>query len=58
MIAAGSVHCISSTTTIDLFSSHVLLSHLRPRDATLGNSFFEMSSYVRAHVRITCEKFP
>ena len=42
--------------TMDLFSSYVLFSHFRPRDATLGNSFSEMSSYARAHVRITCEK--
>ena len=39
--------------TIDLFSLYVLFSHFRPRDATRGNSFFQMSSYARANVRIT-----
>ena len=47
---------------IDLFSLYVLFSHFRPRDATRGNSFFQMSSYARANVRIinekTKEKFP
>ena len=43
-------------STTDLFSSYVLFSHFRPRDATLGKSFFQMSSYTRAHVRITYEK--
>ena len=47
---------------IDLFSLYVLLSHFRPRDATRGNSFFQMLSYARANVRITNEntkgKFP
>ena len=42
--------------SIDLFSLHVLFSHFRPRDATRGNSFFQMSSYARANVRITNEK--
>ena len=32
------------------------VSHFRPRDATLGNSFFQMSSYARANLRITNEK--
>ena len=41
---------------IDLFSLYVLFSHFRPRDATRGNSFFQMSSYARANVRITNEK--
>ena len=41
---------------IDLFSLYVLFSHFRPRDATRGNSFFQMSSYARANVRITKEK--
>ena len=41
---------------IDLFSLYVLFSHLRPRDGTKGNSFFQMSSYARANVRITKEK--
>ena len=31
-------------------------SHFRPRDATRGNSFFQMSSYARANGRITNEK--
>ena len=38
---------------INLFSLYVLFSHFRPRDATRGNSFFQMSSYARANVRIT-----
>ena len=50
------------TDRIDLFSLYVLFSHFRPRDATLGNSFFQRSSYARAHVRINYEetkgKFP
>ena len=41
---------------IDLFSLYVLISHFRPRDATRGNSFFEISSYARANVRMTIEK--
>ena len=41
---------------IDLFSVCVLFSHFRPRDATPGNSFFQMSSYARANVRITNKK--
>ena len=40
----------------DLFSSYVLFSHFRLRDATRGNSFFQMSSYARANVLITNEK--
>ena len=47
---------------IDLFSLYILFSHFRPRDATWGNSFFQMSSYARANLRITNEetkgKFP
>ena len=38
---------------IDLFSLYVLFSHFRARDTTRGNSFFQMSSYARANVRIT-----
>ena len=38
---------------IDLFSLYVLYSHFRPRDASRGTNFFEMSSYARANVRIT-----
>ena len=40
-------------SVIDLFSLYVLFSHFRPRDATRGNGFFQMSSYARANVRIT-----
>ena len=43
-------------TSIDLFSLYILFSHFRPRDATRGNSFFQMSSYARANLRITNEK--
>ena len=47
-----------STTrlTIDLFSLYILFSHFRPPDATRGNSFFQMSSYARANLRINNEK--
>ena len=41
---------------IDLFSLYILFSHFRPRDATRGNSFFQLSSYARANLRITNEK--
>ena len=41
---------------IDLFSLYILFFHFRPRDATRGNSFFQMSSYARANLRITNEK--
>ena len=41
---------------IDLFGLYILFSHFRPRDATRGNSFFQMSSYARANLRITTEK--
>ena len=41
---------------IDLFSLYILFSHFRPRDSTRGNSFFQMSSYARANLRITNEK--
>ena len=43
-------------SSIDLFSLYILFSHVRPRDATRGNSFFQMSSYARANLRITSEK--
>ena len=43
-------------STIDLFGLYILFSHFRPRDATRGNSFFQMSSYARANLRITNEK--
>ena len=41
---------------MDLFSLYILFSHFRPCDVTLGNSFFQMSSYARAYVCITHEK--
>ena len=41
---------------IDLFSLYILFSHFRLRDATRENSFFQMSSYARANLRITNEK--
>ena len=41
---------------IDLFSLYILFSHFRPRDVTLGKTFFQMSSYAREYVRITYEK--
>ena len=44
------------TKVIDLFGLYILFSHFRPRDATRGNSFFQMSSYARANLRITNEK--
>ena len=46
----------STDDAIDLFSLYVLFSHFRSRDAARGNSFFQMSSYARANVRITNEK--
>ena len=45
-----------SLVAIDLFGLYILFSHFRPRDATRGNSFFQMSSYARANLRITNEK--
>ena len=45
-----------STNIIDLSSLYILFSHFRSRDATRGNSFFQMSSYARANLRITNEK--
>ena len=50
------LNCALATGGIDLFSLYVLFSHFRPRDATRGNSFFQMSSYARANLRITNEK--
>ena len=41
---------------MDRFSLYVLFSYFRPRDVTLGNSFFQMSSYACAYVCVTCEK--
>ena len=46
----------SNGKTIDLFSLYILFSHFRPRDATRGNSLFQMSSYARVNLRITNEK--
>ena len=37
-------------------SLYVLFFHFRPRDATRGNSFFQMARYARANVRIANEK--
>ena len=48
--------CRSGNRPMGLFSLYLLFSHFRPRDVTPGNSFFQMSSYARAHVRITYEK--
>ena len=47
---------ILTIEAIDLFSLYILFSHFRPRDVTLGKTFFEMSSYAREYVRITYEK--
>ena len=44
------------SSAIDLFGLYILFSHFRPRDATRGNSFFQMSSYARANLRIINEK--
>ena len=56
------IHLLHFLNVIDLFSLYVLFSHFRPRDATLGSSFFQRSSYARANVRINYEetkgKFP
>ena len=41
---------------IDLFSLDVLFSKYRSRDNTLGNRFFQISSYSRAYLRIIYEK--
>ena len=41
---------------MDLFSLYILFSHFRPRDVTVGNSFFQMSSHAREYVCITNEK--
>ena len=49
------MQCLTSLA-IDLFSLYVLFSHVRPRDATRGNSFYQMSSYARASVRINNDK--
>ena len=61
-IACVRIFFLVEREEIDLFSFYVLFSHFRPRDATRGNSFFQMSSYARANVRTTNErtkgKFP
>ena len=41
---------------IDLFSLYLLFSNSRPRDVTLGNSFFQMSSYARAYLCVNLWK--
>ena len=41
---------------IDLFSLYVLFSHYRSCDNTLGNHYFQISSYARAYLRIIYEK--
>ena len=46
----------TSRVIIDLFTFYVLFSHFRPRNVTLGNGFFQMSSYARAYVCIAYEK--
>ena len=51
----GGAHFLNFTV-IDLFGLYILFFHFRPRDATRGNSFFQMSSYARANLRITNEK--
>ena len=53
----GVLHCDKSLdNVIDLFGLYILFSHFRPRDVTRGDSFFQMSSYARANLRITNEK--
>ena len=47
---------LMGTKPIDLFSLYILFSHFRPRDITVGKTFFQMSSYAREYVRITYEK--
>ena len=54
---------MSGGRQIDLFSLYDLYSHLTLRDATVGNSFFQMSSctrayssYARANERLTYKK--
>ena len=41
---------------IHLFSLYVLFSQYRSCDNTLGNRFFQISSYSRAYLRIIYEK--
>ena len=52
----GDLQRVTFFSSIGLFSLYILFSHSRPRDATRGNSVFQMSSYARANLRITNEK--
>ena len=45
-----------SCRSIDLINLNVLFSQYKSRDNTLGDRFFQISSYSRAHLRIHCEK--
>ena len=45
-----------SCRSIDLTSLYVLFSQYKSRDNTLQNSFIQISSYLREHLRIYCEK--
>ena len=45
-----------SCRSIDLTSLYVLFSQYKSRDNTLRNSFFQISSYLREHLLIHCEK--
>ena len=51
-----------SCRSIDLTSLYVLFSQYKSRSNTLGNSFFQISFYLRAHLRLTVKrqwgKFP
>ena len=47
---------MNKTAIIHLFRLYVLFSHFRPRDASLGNSFFQMPSYALLNASISCEK--
>ena len=51
-----------SCRSIDLTSLYVLFSQYKSRSNTLGNSFFQTSFYLRAHLRLTVKrqwgKFP
>ena len=48
-------HCPGSSSNRPFQLVHFVF-HFRPRDATRGNSLFQMSSYARANLRITNEK--
>ena len=45
-----------SCRSIDLTNLYVLFSQYKSRDNTLRSSFFQISSYLREHLRIPCEK--